>query len=294
MDPKYFVLFLILGGAAFLIARIFRKKKWNVPAGTMPDESKKILEDKVNFYASLSEDEKPIFEFKVREFLVNCRITGIKTDVTLEDKLLIASSAVIPVFRFRDWKYVNLFEVLLYPEEFDANFQTEGEGRHILGMVGNGYMEGKMILSKEALHHGFSNDTDKRNTAVHEFVHLIDKMDGTIDGVPSLLMKEPTAIPWMHMINEGIEQIQNEESDIDSYGATNEAEFFAVASEYFFERPKLLSRKHPELYAALEKVFRQDMDERELRREKLEIGRNDPCPCGSGKKFKKCCGSVHY
>ena len=81
-------------------------------------------------------------------------------------------------------------------------------------------------------------------------------MDGTIDGVPSLLMKEPTAIPWMHMINEGIEQIQNEESDIDSYGATNEAEFFAVASEYFFERPKLLSRKHPELYAALEKVFR--------------------------------------
>ncbi|MGK0390534.1 MAG: Mlc titration factor MtfA (ptsG expression regulator), partial [Maribacter sp.] len=58
-----------------------------------------------------------------------------------------------------------------------------------------GYMEGKMILSKPALHHGFDNGTDKRNTAIHEFIHLIDKMDGNIDGIPTLLIERPYMLP---------------------------------------------------------------------------------------------------
>jgi len=66
-------------------------------------------------------------------------------------------------------------------------------------------------------------------------------------------------------------------------------EFFAVASEYFFERPKLLAQKHPELYKVLEQIFNQDMRKRNLRKTSKAIGRNSPCPCGSGIKFKKCC-----
>ena len=115
----------------------------------------------------------------------------------------------------------------------------------------NGYMEGKMILSKPALKHGFKNESDKKNTAIHEFVHLIDMTDGSIDGIPSLLLEKQYSIPWIDLINKKIDEIYDGESDINPYGGTNRAEFFSVVSEYFFERPKLLERNHPELYDLL-------------------------------------------
>lgn len=64
-------------------------------------------------------------------------------------------------------------------------------------MVGTGYMDGKMILSKEALLHGFENTSDKKNTAIHEFTHLIDKRDGVIDGITSALLDKQYVLPWM-------------------------------------------------------------------------------------------------
>ncbi|MEA1876874.1 MAG: zinc-dependent peptidase [Bacteroidota bacterium] len=177
---------------------------------------------------------------------------------------------------------------------FNDKFETSGPDRRILGMVGTGYMDGKMVLSKPALHHGFVNESDKKNTAIHEFVHLIDKFDGSGDGVPALLLEKQYVIPWLDLINKKIEEIFDNESDINPYGGTNRQEFFAVASEYFFERPKLLVRKHPVLYNLLEIIFNQDMTARDLNKKKLSIGRNSPCPCNSGLKFKKCCGKEHY
>ena len=88
-----------------------------------------------------------------------------------------------------------------------------------------------------------------------------------------------------------IEKIQNENIGINPYGATNRQEFLAVAGEYFFERPHLLQSRHPELYQLLSNAFNQDpkkvIDIR--KHSKKSIGRNDPCPCGSGEKFKRCC-----
>ena len=146
-----------------------------------------------------------------------------------------------------------------------------------------------MILSKKALHHGFSNETDKKNTAIHEFVHLIDKTDGAVDGIPELLLEKQYVIPWIDLIKQKIDEIYEQKTDINPYGATNKAEFFAVISEYFFERPKLLKRKHPKLYELLEEIFNQNMTNKVGKTKIVRIGRNSPCPCGSGKKFKKCC-----
>lgn len=259
-----------------------------------PIEWKIILSKKVLFYNSLAEIEKLQFEYKVHEFLRDCRITGIDTTIDTTDKLLVASSAVIPIFGFREWKYHNIHEVLIYPTSFNERFETAGPERQILGMVGTGYMEGKMILSKEALHHGFNNETDKKNTAIHEFVHLIDKTDGTIDGIPRLLLEKQYTIPWFDLINKKINEIYENKSDINPYGGTNQGEFFSVASEYFFEQPQLFEKKHPELYALLEKIFSQKMTDRYVDKKKLVIGRNSLCPCNSGIKFKKCCGHIHY
>ncbi len=272
-----------------LIIRAFNKKtKWKTPAEEFNPSWRKILFENISFYNVLDQESKKLFEFKIQEFLLNCRITGIKTQVTDTDRILVASSAVIPIFRFPEWKYLNLQEVLLYPNSFDENFDTS-KGNTILGMVGTGYMEGKMILSKPALIHGFRNETDKKNTAIHEFVHLIDKADGTIDGIPELLLEKQYSIPWIDLMMKKIDEIYDNKSDINPYGATSKTEFFPVISEYFFERPELLQKKHPELYKYLDMIFKTRISLNAKDRKKMKIGRNSPCPCGSGKKFKHCC-----
>ncbi len=262
------------------------------------NEHRIILKEKVAFYNALNEEEQSRFEQEVTDFLRRTRITGIDTTIDDTDKVLVAASAVIPVFGFRDWHYGSITEVLIYPNSFNASFETagneEGHERRITGMVGTGAMNGTMILSKQALHLGFQNESDKQNTAIHEFVHLIDKTDGAIDGIPENLLGKQYVLPWIKLMAEEIKKINANKSDINPYGATNQSEFFAVVSEYFFERPALLQSKHPELYAMLERIFDQKLSLKKLVTSRYSIGHNDPCPCRSGKKFKHCCGAVHY
>jgi len=289
---EFLYMLILLALIAFAIYKISKGSlaRWRKPKDEFPSSWRIILFEKVAFYNALNPEEKQHFEYKVAEFLLNCKITGIDTTVDITDKILVASSAIIPIFPFKEWTYSNIDEVLVYPSSFNKKFETQGEGRNILGMVGSGYMEAKMILSKQALRLGFSNESDKKNTAIHEFVHLIDKTDGSIDGIPSLLLEKQYVMPWMDLIQKKIEEIYENKSDINPYGATNTAEFLSVISEYFFERPQLLAKKHPELYALLEKIFHQDMKSRALGKKKISLGRNSPCPCGSGKKYKRCCG----
>lgn len=286
------VLITVIITVLVYIFKKINKKNWKKPIKHFPVSWRKILIENVFFYHNLNADEKKLFEYKIHEFLTNIRITGVETEVNEQDRVLVAASAVIPIFAFPNWQYFNLDEVLLYPGLFNQEFKTTGKELSIAGMVGTGYMEGKMILSKQALYHGFRNETDKKNTAVHEFVHLIDKADGNIDGIPSLLLEKQYIIPWIDLIQKKIEEIYEGSSDINPYAATNKTEFFAVVSEYFFERPKLLKKKHPVLYGLLEGIFDQKMAGKLKKKSGKEINRNDPCPCGSGKKFKHCCGKI--
>lgn len=251
---------LVVSAGLYLMYRVSGKhRKWKVPKTEIPKEWKRILLDKVPYYEALESERRDLFHYKVQEFLLNCQITGVETTVTTTDKLLIAASAVIPIFAFPKWKYKNIDEILLYPRMFSQDFKTKGKGRNILGMVGTGYMDRKMILSKQALQHGFQNETDKRNTAIHEFIHLIDKMDGEVDGIPRVLLEKQYVIPWIAMIEEKIEEIVAKKSDIHPYAKTSRIEFFAVLGEYFFECPNLLKKKHPALYEILEEIFDQDL-----------------------------------
>jgi Mlc titration factor MtfA (ptsG expression regulator) len=246
-----------------------------------------ILENNIAFFRALDKQQREQFETAIKEFLSYVKITGVDTTVENLDRILVAASAVIPVFAFPEWRYDNLQEVLLYSDTFNRGFQTKGEDRSIMGMVGSGDMEGKMLLSKHALQQGFKNDSDKNNTAIHEFVHLIDKADGDTDGITGQIMNRQYVIPWLNMTYQQMQAIIKGRSDVNPYGTTNKAEFFAVVSEYFFERPDLLQQKHPELYALLQQIFKQD-PEVQLQRIKAKIGRNDPCYCGSGLKYKDC------
>ena len=214
----------------------------------------KLLETNVEFYSNLNAQKKKRFEQKVANFLAVVIIKGVGFEVTALDKLLVAASAVIPIFGFDDWQYKNLQNVLLYPDTFNSDFEYEGGDRNIMGMVGTGYLNGQMVLSQSALHHGFSSSAGKGNTGIHEFVHLLDKSDGATDGVPENFLKHEYAEPWIKMMHEEMERIAENKSDINPYATTNQAEFFAVVSEYFFEKPEQLKDKHPELYFHLSAI----------------------------------------
>jgi len=221
----------------------------------LPDDYKILLNDYVKFYQQLDDDEKKKFEDRVQHFLTAVRITGVNAEVEDMDRVFIGAAAIIPVFAFPDWQYVNLHEVLVYPGTFNQDFDQAGWDRYITGMVGSGAMQHVMIISKWQLRQGFINNADAHNTAIHEFAHLLDKMDGTMDGVPEIILERRYISRWVSLMNATTQQMKNYGSDIDMYGATNHAEFFAVISEYFFERPDLLQANHPELFEMLERIF---------------------------------------
>jgi Mlc titration factor MtfA (ptsG expression regulator) len=253
--PIAFITTIIIVAAYF----IFRKKK--VVPTSLSKTERNLLNQNVEFYKQLSKAKKHLFEQKIGYFLGAVKIEGVGLTITPLDRILIASSAVIPIFGFDKWTYKNLGSVVLYPNTFNKDFQYEDGERNIMGMVGTGFMNGQMILSQSALYHGFSKSAGKGNTGIHEFVHLIDNADGFTDGIPEHLMAHQYTVPWLKMMREEIERIENNKSDINPYAITNEAEFFAVVAEYFFEQPDSLKDKHPELYVQLSKIFAQDLAE---------------------------------
>lgn len=253
MAPVIVLVVLLILVVFFILYKNPKKKI------TLPANYKQLLSDHVSYYRRLDEKNKVKFEEKIKEFLGQVRIDGIDTTVDDLDKLLVRSSAVIPVFGFEKWTYFNLKNVLLYPASFNKDeFLASGYEKNTLGMIGNGPMQRVMILSKSALHFGFQTEPPKENTGIHEFVHLLDKEDGDVDGMPEALINRKYNSKWIELVDKNIESIFLGYSDINNYGASNKAEFFAVASEYFFNQPVLFKENHPELFEFMCMIFNQN------------------------------------
>ena len=180
-----------------------------------------------------------------------------------------AASAIIPVFGFPDWEYANLSEVLVVPDAWtqqrDPNKEYVGLEGTLLGCVQGFQTSHYMRLSKSSLERGFQDAMDKQNVGIHEFAHLLDEADGVIDGVPGLALPAALRPEWEAVMAREIEAIRAGNSEINDYAGTNEAEFFAVVTEYFFEKPEKLQQHHPELYGLLLLAFRQNPKSRFLR-----------------------------
>jgi hypothetical protein len=249
--------YIVIAVVLFFAIRYFAKSYWKREVKPFPPDWEPILVEKVKFYQELNDSRKLEFKIRMMQFLSEVGVESVQFELEDEDRILVAASAIIPVFGFEEWHYNYLSTVILYPTYFNQKlfFDEEAENKNIAGMVGTGIYEDKMILSRKALRHGFANTTDKKNTGIHEFVHLIDKEDGMTDGIPENLWSHDYSIPWLDLIHKKMESIHKNKSDIRNYGGTSQVEFFAVASEYFFERPKLMERKHPELYNMLKNCF---------------------------------------
>ena len=255
-----------------------------------PQERERILREQVAFFLALDEAGKTRFRQLVQVFLDEIRITGIRTEVDETIRVLVAASAVIPIFGFHDWEYHRLHEVLIYPDAFDDAYRTRGgSDTHILGMVGLHHLSGVMILSKPALLAGFSPQPGTHNVGVHEFAHLVEKEVGEYGlppEVPWMAVRQ-----WVRYVARELAHPSSRRTHVSDYAYMNEHEFFAVLAEYFFTSPDLLKRRDPALYALLRNLFHQDTEALlpSLPWRRRGLSRNTPCPCGSGRKYKHCC-----
>lgn len=257
MEIFLIFLLIVVVGIYFLWKK---KTKKNIQSQLkeFPENWKNILIKALPFYRALNPQEKQQFEQRILLFFNTKKITAVDTEIDDSIKLMVASSAIIPMFAFPEFNYPSLIEILIYPNSFDEKFQTqrfEGHKEKISGMVGNRFMNGNMILSKPDLTKSFDGKTHKENVGIHEFIHLIDKADGAVDGVPEILIKHQYVKPWLHLIMEEKHKIEAEHSDINPYGLMSNAEFLAVVGEYFFNSPEKFKRKHQELYNYLTSIF---------------------------------------
>ena len=128
-------------------------------------------------------------------------------------------------------------------------------------LLGEAWQGGEVVLSWSDLVAGDENPNDGRNVGLHEFAHQLDMEDGVADGTPPMPL--PSYKHWSEVMSREFHKLQklykkHKKGFLDYYALTNAAEFFAVATEAFFEKPKLLRRKEPELYEALKEYYRLD------------------------------------
>jgi Mlc titration factor MtfA (ptsG expression regulator) len=286
----------ILGiGSAYFVFHLMRRKCRRRLAAVhrvFPAIDEAILNSRVAFYRALNDAEKHRFRQLVQVFLEEVRITGVRMEIDETTRILVAASAVIPIFGFHDWDYHRLSEVLVYPTTFDQDYKIDGESnRNILGLTGRGQLRGLLILSQPALLAGFANDSDEQNVGLHEFAHVVEQEEvqhGLPPEVPVDVIRE-----WSAFVVRELKHPEINKAHINPYGYTNEHELLAVLTEYFFKSPENLRKRDRALYDLMRKLFHQDPASLLSHLQpRVRTGRAAQCPCGSGKKFKHCCGQV--
>jgi Mlc titration factor MtfA (ptsG expression regulator) len=225
-----------------------------------PASHRAILLADVDHYRRLGDVERKRFENDVAIFLAEQTITGPKGEPIDEElRVLVAASAAIVVFGRPGFRYPTTRDVIIYEGTFDETYASgagagASSGKSYLGMV---HGSGPILFSARALRDGFRNPHDASNVGLHEFAHVLDFDAGQADGVPGF-MPWKSVSPWLSMMHRETKRIRRHESILRQYAATNEAEFFAVATEMFFEQPDRMKEKHPDLYALMTQAYGQD------------------------------------
>jgi MtfA peptidase len=230
------------------------RRRRRLGSAPIAESMRAVLERDVDYYRRLAEPERRRFEREVRWFLDEQVVTGPRGAPLAEHlRVLVAASAVMVIFGRPGFRYPKLRDVVVYEEAFDEEYRTDAS-HSFLGMV---HGQGPILFSARALEQGFADARDGHHVGVHEFAHVLDFATGHADGVPSL-MPWRSISPWLDVMHDEAKRIERRRSILREYAATHEAEFFAVATEAFFERPHAMREKHPALYELLRETFGQD------------------------------------
>lgn len=251
-----------------------RRKILKVP---FPNTWRKSLEEVVSHYSYLNEEEQNRLEQLVQIFIAEKNFEGCGgLELTDEIKVVVAAQACLLVLGLPDFQYLHFDSILLYPTTvtlppsrlsvFANNPMIVPDQQAILGMAS---MRGPVVLVWDAVVRGARHPEQGHNVVYHEFAHILDMRDGAVDGTPELQNRKLYQA-WVDVCTREFLKLKKDAAKgrknlLDSYGAVHEGEFFAVATELFFDRPLRMQREYPELYDVLAAYYRQDTAVRERR-----------------------------
>jgi hypothetical protein len=226
-----------------------------------------IVERNVPYYRILAPEDRLELQGLIQVFLAEKHFEGCEgLKITDEIRLTIAAQACILLLRRKTDFYPSLLSILVYPNAYVAPIRRREPGgifsEGVQALAGQTWDKGSLVLSWDDVLRGASDIRDGRNIVFHEFAHQLDNEAGLADGAP-LLPRPSMYTAWARILGREyralIDSIEhNRPTLIDSYAATNPAEFFAVATEFFFEKPVQLKERHPELYEELRIFYEQD------------------------------------
>ena len=252
--------------ARWLAARFGRARARPLPAG-WSDRVAAVMPA----FARLTAAERDKFLRDMRDLLSTRRWEGAGgLELTDEIRLTIAAQACLLTLGFEGDPYPSLHTILVYPSTFvpASPFSWTARGRTAREepTLGESWTDGVIVLAWDRAAAGGAGPDDGENVVLHEFAHQLDHGDGEMDGVPRIPAADYRA--WAAVIAREFRSLERAALEgrpdvLDEYGATDPAEFFAVATETFFERPAALERERPALYDALRRYYRQDPARRE-------------------------------
>lgn len=228
------------------------------------DEWRDLITADVPLYSLLPEDVKFRLHERIASFISSTRFEGCNgLELTERMILSVAAQACMLIINREGEPYPDLRNVYLYP----TTFSSIQKSRDALGVVterevhrlGESWETGTVILAWDSVEQGARNIDDAHNVTFHEFAHQLDHEDGGTDGAPELPSRQAYR-SWGRVFRENytdyLKAVElGKRTLIDEYGATNPAEFFAVATETFFEKPKQLRKKRPDLYEQMKGFY---------------------------------------
>jgi Mlc titration factor MtfA (ptsG expression regulator) len=242
------------------------RRRRKVLAQPCPDEWLTILERNVAPYHKLSVDQQRRLCDIVQIFVAERNWEGCSgLAVTDEMRVTIAGFACLLLLGIEHDYFSHVLSVLVYPTDYRAPTRTNNSGVIMEsedGRHGEAWYRGPVILSWNQIEDDIANPWDGQNLVCHEFAHQLDMLDREVNGTPPLSSRA-LAQRWQRVMTAEFAQLaadarRGRSTLLDPYGATNEAEFFAVATECFFDAPWQLRDEHRELYDLLGEYYRQD------------------------------------
>ena len=251
-----------------ILSLLRERRRRQLRARPFPDEWLTLIQQHVAFFRPLSATDRAELLGHIQVFLAEKRFEGCGGfAVTDEVCLNIAAQACLLLLHRRTDYFPQLLTILIYPTTYMAE-ESRQVGEHLweegrvsrLGETGR--RMGSLVLSWDAVKHGAANPSDGKNVVLHEFAHQLDFENDAADGVPGLATREQQ-LAWAAVMRSEYASLRAADQSgvptlLDTYGATNPAEFFAVSVEAFFEQPRALRAHHPKLYAELRTYFQQD------------------------------------
>lgn len=212
-----------------------------------------VLDERVPFFADLDGPVRERFLADLRVFVAEKHwIEAGGMEITEEVKVVIAAAAVRLTLHLDFDVYNRLTEIVVYPSHY------RHEDNEDAVVFGEAHAWGTVVLSWDAVVGGLENPDDGHDTATHEFAHVLDRADGAFDGAPELRAREHYRA-WAEVMSHHYDRLRDgkrtERRVMRDYGATNEAEFFAVATESFFEKPEQMKKRTPELYEEMRRFY---------------------------------------